>query len=74
MERFPLERGCSSKLAWKEILQAIKIPRNELLDKENSQGNDGKLTFNVMYYPLFRHLKSQWKELHVIVAYWFQEQ
>ena len=39
-----------------------------MLDKENSQGNDGKLTFNAMYYPLFRHLKSQWKELHVIVA------
>ena len=51
-----------------EILQARKISRNELLDKEKSQGNVSKLTFNVTYYPVFRHLKSQLKELHVILA------
>ena len=47
----------------KEILRARKIPRNEL-----SQENDSKLTFNVTYCPVFRHLKSQLKELHVILA------
>ena len=52
----------------KEILRARKIPRNELLDKGKSQGNGSKLTFNVIYYPVFRHLKSQLKELHVIFA------
>ena len=52
----------------KEILWARKIPRNELLDKEKSQGNDSKLTFNVTYYSVFRHLKNQLKELHVILA------
>ena len=52
----------------KEILWARKTPRNDLLDKERSQGNDSKLTFNVTYYPVFRHLKSQLKELHVILA------
>ena len=54
---------------WKEILRSKKIPRNNLLGKENSQGNDSKLTSNVMYYPMFRHLKSQLKELHVILAF-----
>ena len=39
-----------------------------MLDKERSQGNDNKLTFNVTYYPVFRHLKSQLKELYVILA------
>ena len=68
MERFLLERGYNSKLVWKEILWARKISRNELLDKEKSQGNDSKLTFNVTYYPVFRHLKNQLKELHVILA------
>ena len=68
LERFLLERGYSSKLVWKEILRARKIPRNELLDKEESQGNDSKLTFNVTYYSVFRHLKNQLKELHVILA------
>ena len=32
----------------KKILWAKKIPRNELLHKERSQGNDSKLTFNVI--------------------------
>ena len=59
LKRFLLERGYSSKL-----VRARKIPRNELLDKEKSQG-----TFNVTYYPVFRHLKSQLKELHTIFAY-----
>ena len=52
----------------KEILRARKIPRNELLDKEKSQGNDSKLTFIVIYYPVFRRLKSQLKELYVMLA------
>ena len=52
----------------KEILRARKIPRNKLLDKKKSQGNDSKLTFNVMYYPEFGPLKSQLKELQVILA------
>ena len=68
MERFLLERGYNSKLLRKEILRARKIPGNELLDKDKSHGNDSNLTFNVTYYPVFRHLKSQLKELNVIVA------
>ena len=52
----------------KEILRVRKISRNELLDKEKSQSNDSKVTFYVTYYPVFRHLKSQLKELHVILA------
>ena len=51
LEIFLLERGCCSKLVRKEILPGRKIPRNELLDKERSQGNDNKLTFNDTYYP-----------------------
>ena len=50
------------------MFRARKIPGNELLDKDKSQGNDSNLTFNVTYYPVFRHLKSQLKELHVILA------
>ena len=37
-------------------------------NKEKSQGNDSKLIFNVTYQPMFRHLKSQLKELHIILA------
>ena len=62
-ERFLFERGYRSKLMLKEIFQARKIKRNKLLDKEKS-----KITFNVTYYPVCRHQKSQLKELHVILA------
>ena len=68
LERFLLEKGYSSKLVRNKILRARKIPRNELLDKEKSQRNGSKLTFNVPYCPVFRHLESQLKELHVILA------
>ena len=61
LERLHLERGYSSKLVQKEILRARKISRNELLDKEKSQGNVSELTFNVTYYPVLRHLKSRLK-------------
>ena len=40
-----------------------------MLDKERSQGDDSKLTFNVTFYPMFRYLKSQLKEPHVILAF-----
>ena len=68
LEIFLLERGYSSTLVRKEILRATKVPRNELLDKEKSEGNDSKLAINVTYYPVFRHLKNQLEELHVILA------
>ena len=68
LERFLPERQYSSKLVRKEILWARKIPRNKLLDKKKSRRNDSKLTFNVTYYPMFRPLKSQLKELHVILS------
>ena len=68
LERFLLERRYSSKLVRKEIIRARKISRNELLDKEKSQGSVSKLKFNVTYYPVLRNVKSQLKELHVILA------
>ena len=69
LERFFLERGYKSKLVGKKILWASKyfglrvrkVARNKMLDKEKSQGNDSKLTFNVKYCPVLRHLKNQLK-------------
>ena len=69
LERFLLERGYSSKLVRKEILRVRKIPRNKLLDEEKSQGKYNELTFNITHYSVFKHLKSQLKELHVNLAY-----
>ena len=52
----------------KEILRARAIPGNELLDKKRSQKKDTKLIFNVTCYPVFRYLRSQVKELRIILA------
>ena len=61
VEIFLLERGYSFKLMQKKILRVRTTPRNELLEKEKSLGQDSKLTLNVTYYSVFRHLKSQLK-------------
>ena len=68
MKDFSWKKDTVSKLVGKEKLSATKILKNELLDKEKSQGNDNKLKFNVTYYPVFRHLKSELKELFLILA------
>ena len=52
----------------KEIFRARKIPRNKLLDKKKTQEKDNKLTVNFTYFPVFRHLKSQLKQLQVTLA------
>ena len=52
----------------KERLWRRKIPRNELFDNGKSQGKDSKLTSNARYYLVLRHLKSQFKELHVTLV------
>ena len=52
----------------KKILRLKKTPKNELLDKKRSQGNDSELIFNDEYYPVLRYLKCQVGKLHVILA------
>ena len=60
------------KLMRKEILRVRKTPRNKLLDKEKSEENNSKLVFNVTYYPVSRHLKSQLKELQCNPDLWWR--
>ena len=45
----------------KEILQAIKIARNELLDNEKGQGNDSKLTLMLHITQCLDIQKVNWK-------------
>ena len=52
----------------KEIFRPRKTPRNKLLDKKKTHGKDNKLTINVTYFPVFRHLKSGLKQLQVTLA------
>ena len=38
-----------------KILQARKIPRNKLLEKERYHTEENKLTFSIKYYPTFQN-------------------
>ena len=52
----------------KEILRARAIPRDELLEKVNSQKKQNKITFNIKYHSVFQHVRKILEELHVILA------
>ena len=52
----------------KEILRATAIPRNALLEKVNNQEKQSKITFNITYQPVLRHVRKILEELHVILA------
>ena len=54
-------------MIWKDFTWKEDTVLNSQIRKKKSQGNDSKLTFNVAYCPVFRHLKNQLKELHVIL-------
>ena len=56
--RFLMEKRYSSKLVWKEVLW----------ERKKSQEKTNKQTFNATCYAVFRHLKSQLKESHVIFS------
>ena len=52
----------------KEILRARAIPRDALLEKVNNQEKQNKITFNVTYHPVFRDVRKNLEELHMILA------
>ena len=62
------ERGYNERVVRQEILKARKIPRNELLEKERSQPEENKLTFNIKYYPAFLNIKTILEELQILLA------
>ena len=68
LEKYLLEKGCSEKMARKEILRARALPRDALLEKVNNQEKQNKITFNVTYHLVFRDVRKILEELHVILA------
>ena len=52
----------------KEILRARAFLRDEHLKKINKQDKQNKITFDVIYHPVFRDVRKIFKELHVILA------
>ena len=58
LERHLLERGYSEKMVRKEILRAIAIPRDALLEKVNNLDKQNKITFNTTYHPVFPDVRK----------------
>ena len=52
----------------KEIIWARAIPRDALLQKDDNQGKQNKITFNITYPSVFRDVRKILEELHVILA------
>ena len=48
-----MESGYNDKMIRKQILRALEHSRNDLLERENLQIPEQKLTFNITYYPAF---------------------
>ena len=68
LEKYLLETGYSEGIVRKEILWARAIPRDALLEKVNNQEKRNKLTFNIIYHPVFRGARKILEELHVVLT------
>ena len=67
-KKCPNKRGYSEKLVRKEILKARSQSRETLLDKEKMSRRYDRVTFNIMYYPVFKNIKNISEELHILLA------
>ena len=68
LEKWLNEKGYSEKLVHKEILKARSQSRETLLDKEKMSRNDERVTFNIMYYLVFKNTRHILEELHILLA------
>ena len=61
-------KEATKKLVRKEILKASCRSRETLLDKEKMAINDDRVTFNITYYPVFKNIRINLEELHILLA------
>ena len=68
LEGWLMERGYNGKMISKQILRAREHSRKDLLEKEKTETSEPKLTFNIMYYPVFQKIRNILQELHLLLA------
>ena len=68
LEAWLKERGYSDKLVRKQILQARKLKRTDLLNKSKDKTNDKKLVFNITYHPALSKLKTVMSNIHILLT------
>ena len=56
------------KLIRKKILKSRTQAREFILDKEKLSRNDDRVTYNIMYYPVFKNIGNILEQLHILFA------
>ena len=63
-----MERSYNENMIRKQILGARDHSRNGLLERENPQVSEQKLTFNITYYPAFQDVRAIIEERHILLT------
>ena len=52
----------------KQVVPAREHSRENLLEKVKSESHQNQLTFNILYYPVFRNVRNILQELHILLT------
>ena len=66
-KKWLMERGYSEQEVPKQILRARRSSRDSLLDRESTNEEQDKITFNLTYYSVFQNFKKILAELHLLL-------
>ena len=68
LERWLLERGYTEKEVLKQVLSGRAICRDDLLNRERTLQEKTQVTFDLIYYPVFKDFRKILKELHLLLT------
>lgn len=64
-----MERRYNGKKARKQILRVREHSKKEVLEREKTKFSEQKLTFSMIYCPVFQNLRNILPELHLLLAH-----
>ena len=65
LKSWSLEKGCSEKMVWKQLLRSREHSRENLIEKVKSESDQKKLTSNI---PVFQNVQNILQELHILLT------
>ena len=63
-----MERRYNGKMITKQILRAQEHSRIDVLEREETETSEQRLTFNITYYPVFQNIRNILQEMHLLLA------
>ena len=61
-----MERDYSERIVRTQILKARRESSDSLLEQGNTKTSEGKITFNITYYPAFQKVRSILEKLQIL--------